>query len=86
ENGVSEMRAVKDGLDIPAHGSVALSPGGYHIMLTHLKHPLTKGETIKATLDFEHAGAIPVEFEVMGIGATGVGGSKGMDSMKGMKM
>jgi hypothetical protein len=78
ENGVSQMRELKDGLDIPAHGSVGLSPGGYHLMFTHLTHPLTKGESVKAKLNFEHAGPIEVEFNVMGIGASGTGGMKGM--------
>jgi periplasmic copper chaperone A len=79
-NGVSQMRELKDGLAIPAHGSVGFSPGGYHLMFTHLTHPLTKGESVKATLNFEHAGPIEVEFSVAGIGASGAG------SMKGMKM
>ena len=67
-NGVMEMRELKEGLAIPAHGSVALSPGGYHMMFTHLAHPLIKGESVKATLNFEHAGPVEVEFNVMGIG------------------
>jgi periplasmic copper chaperone A len=83
-NGVMEMRQVKDGLSIPAHGSVGLSPGGYHVMFTHLTHPLMKGESVKATLNFEHAGPVEVEFSVMGIGASGTGGTGG--AMKGMKM
>ena len=66
ENGVSQMRELKDGLDIPAHGSVGLSPGGYHLMFTHLAHPLTKGESVKATLNFEHAGPVEVEFRCSG--------------------
>jgi periplasmic copper chaperone A len=81
-NGVSQMRELKDGLAIPAHGSVGFSPGGYHLMFTHLTHPLTKGDTVKATLNFERAGPVEVEFNVMGIGAAGTGGG----SMKGMKM
>jgi copper(I)-binding protein len=81
-NGVSQMRELKDGLAIPAHGSVAFSPGGYHLMFTHLTHPLTKGESVKATLNFEHAGPIDVEFRVMGIGASGAGAMKGMGGMK----
>ena len=88
-NGVMEMRELKEGLAIPAHGSVALSPGGYHLMFTHLAHPLTKGESVKATLNFEHAGPVEVEFNVAGIGAAGPGGMKGMGgggAMKGMKM
>jgi periplasmic copper chaperone A len=81
-NGVSQMRELKDGLAIPPHGSVGFSPGGYHLMFTHLTHPLTKGESVKATLNFEHAGPIEVEFGVMGIGASGTGAMKGMGDMK----
>ncbi len=83
-NGVMEMRQVAGGLTIPAHGSVTLSPGGYHLMFTHLTHPLTKGESVKATLDFEHAGPVQVEFAVTGVGAAAPSGSGG--AMKGMKM
>ncbi len=87
ENGVSQMRELKDGLNIPANGSVSFSPGGYHLMFTHLTHPLTKGESVKATLNFEHAGPVKVEFSVLGIGATGTNGAGGaMKGMKGMKM
>jgi copper(I)-binding protein len=83
QNGVSKMREVTGGLNVPAHGSVGLSPGGYHLMFTHLTHPLTKGESVKATLNFEHAGPVEVEFKVTGVGAAGAGGA---GSMKGMKM
>jgi periplasmic copper chaperone A len=78
EGGVSKMRELKDGLSIPAHGSVGLSLGGYHLMFTHLTHPLTKGETV----NFEHAGPVEVEFAVTGVGASGTGGMKGMGGMK----
>ena len=81
-NGVSQMRELKDGLAIPPHGSVGFSPGGYHLMFTHLTHPLTEGESVKATLNFEHAGPIEVEFGVMGVGASGAGAMKGMGDMK----
>jgi copper(I)-binding protein len=84
ENGVMQMRQLTGGLDIPAHGSVGFAPSGYHIMFTHLAQPLTKGQSIKATLNFEHAGPIAVEFKVVGVGASG-GGMKGGD-MGGMKM
>src|SRR5271154_7407283 len=49
ENGVMEMREVTGGLDIPAHGSVGLAPGGYPLLFTHPPHPLAKGYTVKAT-------------------------------------
>jgi periplasmic copper chaperone A len=86
ENGVMEMREVAGGLNIPAHGSVGFAPGGYHVMFTHLAHPLTKGDTVKATLNFEHAGPIEVEFKVLGVGAAGTGGSMKGGAMGGMKM
>jgi copper(I)-binding protein len=84
ENGVSQMRQLKDGVNIPAQGSVGFSPGGYHLMFSHLTHPLAKGESFKATLNFEHAGPVEVEFSVTGIGSAGNGGAGG--AMKGMKM
>jgi hypothetical protein len=83
--GVMKMRELKDGLVIPPHGTVTLAPNGYHIMFTGLKQPLTKGSVAKATLTFEHAGAIPVEFAVQGVGASG-GGKPKKDDMGGMKM
>ena len=87
DNGVMRMRELTAGLEIPANGEIVLSPGGYHIMFTGLKQPLEKGGNVKASLTFEHAGAIAVEFAVGGVGAAGPGGAeKPDDSMKGMKM
>ena len=68
--GMIGMSAVTS-LPIPADGTVKLAPGGYHIMFTHLTEPLVKGETVKATLTFEHAGPVAVDFSVEGIGAAG---------------
>ena len=69
EDGVMQMRPVTTGLVVPAHGSVTLKPGADHLMFEELKHPLKKGDVFPATLTFERAGAVPVEFEVEGIGA-----------------
>jgi periplasmic copper chaperone A len=85
EAGVMKMEELKDGLAIPAHSSVGFAPGGYHVMFTHLTHPLNKGETIKATLTFERAGPIEVTFPILAVGASGPGAAKGGD-MGGMKM
>jgi copper(I)-binding protein len=81
-NGVMEMREVPGGLEIPAHGTVKLAPSGYHLMFVGLKKPLVKGETAKATLNFEHAGHADVAFPVLGVGSPGPGGAMG--AMKGM--
>jgi copper(I)-binding protein len=90
EGGVMKMGQMKDGLSIPAHSSVGLAPGGYHLMLTHLTHPLNKGDAIKATLNFEHAGPVEVQIPVMAVGAAGPdagsGGAKKPGDMGGMKM
>lgn len=86
-NGVMRMREIKGGLEIPANGEVTLAPKGYHIMFTGLKRSLKKGETLKATLQFEHAGAIAVEFQVSGVGAMSLDGApKPGGAMNGMKM
>lgn len=69
EGGVMKMRPLIKGLVIPAGGTVKLEPGGYHLMLLKLKKPLTAGQRFKATLVFEKAGAVEVEFEVRAMGA-----------------
>jgi periplasmic copper chaperone A len=87
DSGIMRMRELTSGLEIPPHGEVALSPGGYHIMFTGLKQPLKKGDNVKATLTFEHAGIIAVEFAVGAVGASAPAGAPAPDdSMKGMKM
>jgi copper(I)-binding protein len=69
EGGVMKMRALAKGLEIPAGASIKLEPGGYHLMLLKLKKPLTQGQRYKATLVFEKAGPVDVEFEVRALGA-----------------
>jgi copper(I)-binding protein len=87
DNGIMRMRELPGGLDIPANGEVKLAPNGYHVMFTGLKRQLKKGETVKVDLTFEHAGTVPVAFQVGGVGDSGpAGGVKPDDPMKGMKM
>jgi hypothetical protein len=45
---------------VAAHGTTLLKPGGYHIMLIGLKHPLKAGDTIPLRLTFAAAGTIAV--------------------------
>jgi periplasmic copper chaperone A len=70
-HGMMQMRPVKDGLAVPARGSVALEPNSYHLMFMDLAKPLAEGDTVAGQLTFERAGSVPVEFKVMGIGAPG---------------
>ena len=58
-----------DGIDIPAHGTLLMKPGGYHIMLMGLTQPLKEGEEIELTLIFEKAGEVKVTAKVGGVAA-----------------
>lgn len=86
EDGVMKMAALPDGLPIPAHESVKLAPGGYHIMFLQLKGPLVKGTKIPGTLTFEKAGTVNVEFAVEAIGAKAPDATGHDHSMPGMDM
>lgn len=63
-NGVMRMRELDSGLAVPAFGSVDLKPGGYHLMFQGLKHGLKEGDHFEATLRFEKAGPVVVDFAV----------------------
>ncbi|MFZ1150294.1 MAG: copper chaperone PCu(A)C [Xanthobacteraceae bacterium] len=82
EGGVMKMRPVEGGLEIKPGETVTLQPSGFHVMLVALKHPLEKGQTVKATLKFDHAGTVDVEYPVAAIGAPAPGAAAG----GGMKM
>ena len=80
ENGIAKMRPVKGGLEIKPGDTVELKPGSFHVMFVDLKAPLTAGDRIKATLVFEKAGTVNVEYDVLAMGA------EPARDMPGMKM
>jgi copper(I)-binding protein len=67
------MRPVEGGLEILPGQTITLKPGGFHIMLLDLKHPLEQGQSVKATLKFDRAGTVDVEYPIAGIGAPAPG-------------
>ncbi len=67
ENDVMKMRQLKDGIEIPAGGSIELKPGGYHIMFMKLAAQLKEGESRKAVLEFDKAGSVTVDFDVVNL-------------------
>ncbi|MCL6618202.1 MAG: copper chaperone PCu(A)C [Thermomonas hydrothermalis] len=69
EGGAMRMRALPDGLTVPAHGQVVLKPGSYHLMFIQPTQTLTAGMQVQATLVFERAGQVPVTFVVRPMGA-----------------
>ena len=71
DGGVMRMRQVIGGLTVPAHGKLELKPGGLHVMFLGLKAPLALGTKVPATLTFQRAGKVQVEFAVEPITSTG---------------
>lgn len=61
ETGMGRMRMV-DRLEVPAHGQVALSPGGYHLMLMDAPKPVRPGQTVRVTLRFADGSTLATDF------------------------
>jgi len=72
EGDVMKMRQVP-AVDVPADGTAALQPGGFHVMLIGLKAPLKEGARFPLTLTFERAGTVTVEVAVEAVGSMGQG-------------
>lgn len=85
DNGVMKMREVPQGIEIKPGDTVEFKPGSYHVMFMDLKQPLVQGQPVKATLRFEKAGKVDVEFAVEGLGAQSPAPASG-HSMPGMNM
>lgn len=54
----------QDRLDLPAGDTVALAPGGLHVMLMDLPDRLVDGEHFDLTLQLEQAGTVTVDVVV----------------------
>lgn len=70
DGNVMKMRQLPDGLTLPAGESVALKPGGFHIMFMGLKGPLVEGESVEVTLNFAKAGPVAISLIVGAAAAT----------------
>jgi periplasmic copper chaperone A len=73
QDGVMKMRPVEGGLEIKPGETVMLKPASFHVMLVDLKHPLEAGQTIKATLKFDNAGTVDIDYPIAAIGAPAPG-------------
>ena len=69
-DGVSRMRPIAGGLEIPAGGEYRLGADGSHAMLVGLTAPVGLGQLVEATLVFEKAGPLDITFEVEPVGTT----------------
>lgn len=72
EHGVSRMRHMDHGLEIPAKTAVELSPGRTHIMLTGLKEPLKRGQKLTLELKFEESGRKRAKIKVLDPASAGL--------------
>ncbi len=61
--GMTGMQPVAS-VEVPAGGTVAFAPGGYHVMLTGLTKPLSAGDTFELTLTFQKAGPVVLSVQV----------------------
>ena len=76
EGDVMRMRALSQGLPLPAGKPVALTPGGYHVMLMDLKATLPKDSTIPLTLTFKDAKGVESRVELkLPVATTAPGGA-----------
>jgi copper(I)-binding protein len=71
DGAVMKMRELPNGVEIPPGATVELKPGSYHIMMTTLAKPFAKGDRVKASLTFEKAGKVDIEFAVDAAGGSG---------------
>ena len=69
-DGVARMRPVEGGIEIAPGETLKLEPGAAHLMFIDPAEPLKDGERFPATLSFEHAGEVSVEFAIVPMGAT----------------
>ena len=51
-------------VEAPAKDQIAFQPGGLHVMLVNLNEDLNPGDRFNLTLNFQEAGAVPVDVEV----------------------
>jgi copper(I)-binding protein len=70
--GNDRMVATSD-VDIASHGSLALAPGGYHLMLMNPKHSIKPGDTVEVHLMFASGASLDVVARVKPATATGPG-------------
>ncbi len=61
---VAKMMHMEDGLEIPAGETVMLAPGGLHVMFMGLSDGFSTGDAFDATLVFESAGELEIQFNI----------------------
>lgn len=85
DGGVMKMRALPDGIELPAGKTVELKPGGFHLMLMDLKQALPKDTMIPLSLTFKDKAGKDVKVEIkvpVSARAPAMGSAEQMDMHK----
>jgi copper(I)-binding protein len=83
--GVMTMRALPNGIDLPAGKTIELKPGGIHLMLMDLKQALPKDSTIPMTLLLKDKAGKDLKIEIkvpVSTRAPAMGSAEQMDMHK----
>ncbi|MPW21547.1 copper chaperone PCu(A)C [Paraburkholderia sp. CNPSo 3157] len=70
-NGSTSNMVMVDKVTVPAHGTLAFTPGGYHVMLEQPKTPLKVGMSIPFTFVFSDGEQVSAECETKSATAMG---------------
>ncbi|MGY3232078.1 copper(I)-binding protein [Luteibacter sp. HA06] len=70
DGGMGRMEMV-DSVPLPPKGTVAFSPGGYHVMLMDAKHPVKPGDKLVVTFKLSDGETLPVTLLARPANATG---------------
>ncbi len=69
EDGIATM-VRQDQILVPANGTVAFAPGGFHVMLLYPRKPIKTGDTVDITLTFADGSTLALKAPVRkGFGA-----------------
>lgn len=72
QDGLMRLMQVKEGLEIPAGGTLLLEPSSSHLVFIDLQGPLKEGTMLDGTLTFEKAGKVKIQYQIEAIGATAI--------------
>ncbi|MEO6197304.1 MAG: copper chaperone PCu(A)C [Dehalococcoidia bacterium] len=76
EGASTKMQPVEQ-IDVLAGGETTLEPGGLHVMLTELTESLAMGDEFTVEIEFERAGTVEFQVEVMSYTEETMGAEEG---------
>ena len=63
-NGSTSTMSMVESAEVPAHGTLAFAPSGYHLMLEQPTRPLKPGDEVSITLHFAGGASTTAQFAV----------------------